>query len=95
VQLRRADLLSGVLDVDSGLKQLLLLPLLLLLLLLPLLQVQLWRADLLSGVLEVDSGLKVLRADEATGSMLGCRGGALQRKLLNRCVTLHVTMHVI
>jgi hypothetical protein len=53
-------------------------------LLLLLLQVQLWRADMLSGVLEVDQGLKVLRADDATGSMLGCRGSALQRKLLNR-----------
>jgi hypothetical protein len=49
--------------------------------------VQLWRAELLSGVLEVDQGLKVLRADDMTGNMLGCKGRMLQRKLLNRWET--------
>jgi hypothetical protein len=46
--------------------------------------VQLWHAELLSGVLEVDSALKVLRADNVTGNMLGCKGSMLQRKMLNR-----------
>jgi hypothetical protein len=35
-------------------------------------------------VLDVDQALKVLRADDMTGNMLGCKGSMLQRKLLNR-----------